>query len=433
MDLASKLYDELYGFKGVYSVKINIYTARLLIIYDKDALSSEELLSKIESWAKIDYEGNDRYLSINHILNTKNELYYGNQQMDEEKPESNFFFDNIVIDNFFKHPLLISISIGLALLSGQYTLIPNFLLLILLYKLISLIFNSFYKKKLSIASENKSSKEITFNKLNFENSVMKFYDSMVPVIMAIAALYSLIVANYIPLLSIVFLLTFNSLGKSTSLVLNSISNRLQDNGILVISFNNLNKISDLNTIIIDKTQDTSDLDTNFIEHIREHGFYDIHIFTTSFNVESQGKSLELMVFRVSDNDSEKIRYIRSLKKDNKTIALIAKEPYSIRVLNEIDICICISNEIRSFDTDPWDLVIGNNNYNTLGETIDYMKYALEKIYQNQLISLWLNILGIVLSFSKKINLIFIGLLSAANEILVYLNSLRLLNYEAIYE
>ncbi|WP_432665517.1 hypothetical protein R9X47_04435 [Wukongibacter baidiensis] len=433
VDLASHLYNELYSINGIYLVKINVYTGKLLIIYDKSKLSFEELLSKIESLTMIDYESNEEYLTADSLFKAKSKLSHRNQMMDENKSISFSIFNNENFSVFFKPILLISISVALTLLSGQYILISRFLLLMLIYKFISSVLNSFYKKKLSTVFESKPNGEIISNKLNFENSVIKFYDSIIPIIVVIAILYSLSIANYTPLLSIVFLLTFNSLNRSASIVLNSMSRRLHTNGIHLISLNKLDEISNLSTIIIDKTQDTSDLDKAFIEDLREHGFYDIHIFTTNFNIEEQTKSLELTVFRVGDNDLEKIKYIRPLKRRNETIALIVKEPASLKILNEVDISISLSNKLKSINNGPWDLVIDHYSYNTLGETIDYIKYTLEKIYQNQLISLWLNILGIVFSFSNKIKLIYIGLLSIANEILVYLNSLRLLNYEPIYE
>lgn len=368
--LASQLYNELYNIDSVYFVKINIYTGKLLIVYDKNILSLEDLLSRIESFAKIDYEDDEEYTSTSNVFIAKSESNHRSQQIDKKK---------------------------------------------------------------SIPINNNSNEKIVPNKPNFENSVMKFYDSISPIIVMIAIMYSLSITNFTPLLAIVFLLTFNSLNKSTSIVLDSISKRLHNNGIHLISLSKLDEISNLSTIIIDKTQDTSDLETSFIENLREHGFYDIHIFTTNFNIESQAKSLDLTTFRVGDNDLEKITYINSLKKDNETIALISNDCADAKVLNAVDIGIRLSNEFRTVNDEPWDLIINNNNFDTLGETIDYIKYALEKIYQNQLISLWLNILGIILSFSKNIKLIYIGVLSIVNEILVYINSLRLLNYEPIYE
>lgn len=120
----------------------------------------------------------------------------------------------------------------------------------------------------------------------------------------------------------------------------------------------LDKISTIDTVIIDKTIDMTDIEISFIESLREHGILDIHFFTNNYRIENQANNLV---------------YI-----------------------------------------------------------LDFSKYAMEIIYQNQLLSLSITIIGIVLSFNQGIKLIYAWLLSITNEILVYLNSLRLLNYEPIY-
>ena len=171
------------------------------------------------------------------------------------------------------------------------------------------MFNSLFKEKIYKTYSNQQKENSIWWELVSNNSASLFYDRLIPIVALIALVYSTLVGNFTILLSIIFLLIFNSLKKSTSLVLSLVSAELNTHGHSLINLNNLDKISNIDTVIIDKTTDTSYLDASFIEHLREYGLWDIHIFTKDSKIINQGKNLELKICQADTNDFELGKYI----------------------------------------------------------------------------------------------------------------------------
>lgn len=430
MSLAPALCKELYSNKNVYSIKINTYTAKLLIVYNKDNISYEDLLYCIDSCLRLIFESNKIDSNDKVEFENKSNMDSKDAHISVNKSISNWLLNKINMPMHFKPALFIFTGGILVLTSGQYSLLVYFLLSIFLYKTISTMFTTLFKEKLPKTSVGRPKEESMWGKLVSNNPASLFYDRTMPLIALIALVYSTIVGNLTILLSIIFLFIFNSLKKSTSLVLHLVSAEFNTHGISLINLSKLDKISNIDTVIIDKTTDTSYLEVSFVEHLREHGIWDIHLLTTDSKIIHQGKNLELKI--CTAKGFEVANYINSLKYNNKIVALITNGSKINDFFKDVDVNIHVADGTSNFDTDRWDLVIKENNCLALGEIFDYTKYAMEKIYQNQLISLWVNILGITLSFSNQIKLLYIGLICLSNEIAVYLNSLKLLSYEPIY-
>lgn len=430
MSLAPALCKELYSNKNVYSIKINTYTARLLIVYNKDNISYEDLLYCIDSCLRLIFESNKIDSNDKVEFENKSNMDSKDAHISVNKSISNWLLNKINMPMHFKPALFIFTGGILVLISGQYSLLVYFLLSIFLYKAISTMFTTLFKEKLSKTSVGRQKEESMWGELVSNNPASLFYDRIMTLIALIALVYSTIVGNLTILLSIIFLFIFNSLKKYTSLILRLVSAEFNTHGISLINLNKLDKISNIDIVIIDKTTDASYLDVSFVEHLREHGIWDIHLLAADSKIIHQGKNLELEV--CTAKDFEVANYIKSLKYNNKIVALITNGSKINDFFKDVDVNIHVADGTPNFDTDRWDLVIKENNYLALGEIFDYTKYAMEKIYQNQLISLWVNILGITLSFSNQIKLLYIGLICLSNEIAVYLNSLKLLSYEPIY-
>lgn len=431
MDLAPKLNKRLYSINEVNFVRISPLTAKILIIYDSN-ISKDKLLSKIKSCINSKYEDSQSYLTKEQSSIIKDDINHRLHYADHCKSKCGSTLKNEYASHHLKYALFTFIGLLLTLLSGEYSLLIDFLLLVFIYQAISTIIDGLVKHHISTKLKAHQEKEVVIHNTNIQDSAMNFYNSLIPIVMIFAIFYSLTSSNYTLLLSLIFLMLFNAFNKSTSLVLSLVSKKFLTKGASLINVDRIDKICTMDTIIIDKTVDESDLEIPFIEGLREGGIINIHVFTNSHSIENQSKNLELKICKILSNKVKKADYIRSLKKENAIVALVTKDFIDTKVLEEVDVKIYVTVNPELIDSKFWDLTIPDYNFASLSETLDYCKFAMEKIYQNQLISLWLNITGIVLAFNQKLNLIYAWLISMVNRILIYLNSLRFLNYETIY-
>lgn len=236
------------------------------------------------------------------MLKSKCDLHCESRHIHDIKSIINFGMDTKYINQYFKYILFIFIGVYLTLISGQYLQFIYFLLTILVYKIISLILDRLLLKAFKLQFKNES---IT-KSLDIHNSVIGFYNNrIVPIIMIITVFYSIKMTDYRLFLSIIILLIFNSLKESTSIVLSLMPRMLLNDGVTFINWDKLDEITSLETVIIDKTMDNTDIEISFIENLREHGIWDIHVFTNNLNIESQAKNLDLKVFKINANDLEK--------------------------------------------------------------------------------------------------------------------------------
>lgn len=415
--LASKLCSYLQKNESIYKVTFNTYTSKILVIYN----SKENLLSDINSTIK-------EILQKNPYPIRAPKLY--NNFLDNDRARS-----SIIIGKYQRLYSIIILSVTLLI---RPDLAFALTLLFIFRKLILLTLEKYFRRKLKSHSGYKKTNynsKLKEKKLEIFNAVWAFNNIIMPLTILGGILASLIKNDFLILIALLFLNNLESIYNSAHLALmRGYYNRLSQN-VFLNKVDVFQDIANIDAIVFYNINNSHELTHQIIENLREKGIIYIYFFQKN-NIEDLTYLEENFGITVIQENgsmiSEITKTIEYLKSNDKTIALVYEgidDFKDSRLRGHINIL--LSNKQSPKYLKHFDLIMDKKDLNKLGNTTDYAKYIVEIIYQNFALSIGINLISTLLVFLGKLTYLYTWIISIITNIVVYLNSLRALEYKLV--
>ncbi len=438
--------------KNIYDVKVNIYTSKILIFYNHEKFSVNQILKKIQSLDMTDNEDNN-LLSV--IKNKENQIHH---ELEE--------------GNKYEYSALLYLIALYCLIRGDVNLSIGIVLLDILLRLIKHIYNNLRRriiynylkeetiKDIRLKKINYFKKDINVSKINFDEKqkkvepvytsfindiklndikeidenkkIFKFYQYIFPSMLAVSLILFYISGNILIPISILILNNLNVFSDSLSFpILMVIYSGIKEK-FLIKDTKAIKNLSDLDTIVFDINKSNMNINLELVERLRECGVWDVRILSSASKIRTQNlaykSGIENCKWELSE--TEKIREIKKIKNEEKVVAVILNE-------NELnynsDINIKVKNDLSELNYNFEGIIVYTKDLTVIPNAVERSKYALEKAYQNQIISIGAYIIGIALSLGEVINPIGTSIIVLFNRLYVYINSLKPIKYQALYE
>ncbi|EOC99519.1 HMA2 domain-containing protein [Caldisalinibacter kiritimatiensis] len=410
--LSEHILEEIVKLRQVYRVEANVYTSNILIIYDCREFSVKELINIVQKAVEYKNLIQRAHTTFKAKLNKKiNKV-------------SKIRYKFIMVGSFLTFVLLGEGSLALTVISLGY-----------LGKLIDKLLARNLDKKVRLHNKNNRLENLeefkgidyySFDKMDSQKRVEKINKFFVPVAISAGAITYLLNKNLLSLISILILTYYNPVHLATILTSITTFHSNLKNKVLIKKMDAIEKLSNVESVILDQDIANEKIFEDLVEDLRYRGILDIKVVTSDAQ---EYDSKKIGVKCVKRNDLVKL--INNSRKNS--IAYIHEgEREDFNIGSCLDIRVSSTENIKYLRNTDADVIINSNNSNRIGETIDEAKFTMENIYQSQIVSIWTNIAGVILSIAGVLTPIWTWILSNLNKSFIYYNSGRLLKYKAHY-
>ncbi len=236
------------------------------------------------------------------------------------------------------------------------------------------------------------------------------------------------------LISVLFINYFSSIKKVEPKFIKSATYNLAKRNILVKRKNSLKKLAEVDIIIFNIESKKLKIKQDTVERLRENGIPDIRIISSKSKnyIEEIAYDAGIENYKYNLSYSDKKLEIKKLHNIEKKVAIILDRFEENNTILGGDILIFINRDLDMYKLQKldYDLIIISNHLDYLVETIVFSKYIIEKIGRGQLISIWTNLVSLILSARNILDPIKIWMIMYVNKLYINKNSRKILEYES---
>lgn len=425
--------------KGIYSIKPNMYTANVLVIYDSKRINLKEIIYYLQNSIFEEDYVNTQNIHSHSSINTDDNTEPGVLRKNFSAVYKQLIKLALKLEKikYIKKMLIILSFIAVL----KYNILAALVVIGLYYanKLLNSVFRKLFVSKISRCTKQKTEKIVAFFEEagnNAEAGKIETVIRRIEIYSMIAGLLILFLTGNVDILLLAILLAQVEIAQLVNCLIYVCAyfNALKTNVVL----NNIKKIRGIKSIdsviIVD---DNNFINEKIVEDLRERGILDIRVVYGSGHKQPYYEKLEAdLGIKTSCFNSLKdgvFNEVCVLKSHGKRVALAGRLDNLFlpdKFYDNVDLTISFNGDVSKFKN--FDIIILRSNYNIIGNTIDYIKFIHETEMQNQLLAFWIYVYCMFAIFSKSIAAVYWWPTVVFDKSMIYFNSLKPLKYKLNY-